>query len=383
MSGKTGIEWTDRTWNPVRGCSRVSEGCRHCYAETMAGRFEAGPFAGFAKRTAAGSRWTGKVELVPSKLAEPLSWKTPCRCFVNSMSDLFHEKLPIEHIAAVFGVMAACPHITFQVLTKRPERMREFFRWLASNPLHAGDTAETARRVEHGPEWTCLALLSAQLPDDPRAFAAHVVTRLGAAKPQAAPGARYSWPLPNVWLGVSVEDQATADARVPVLLDVPAAVRFISYEPALGPVDLALPRCERHGRDHVVESPDHQPWCVECDAEAGCYHWLTGGEGGIDWVIAGGESGPGARPAHPDWFRSVRDQCAAAGVPFLFKQWGEWAPMPTADLKVGSPLATKAGYRPRGHRFPGSGATVCRVGKKAAGRLLDGVEHHEFPESAR
>ncbi len=212
MSAKTNIEWTDRTWNPVRGFTRVSEGCRNCYAERTAARFsthadqsgdeDAGVFAGFAKQTPSGPRWTGRVELIPSKLAEPLSWRKPCRVFVNSMSDLFHEALPFEHIAAVFGVMAACPHITFQVLTKRPKRMRDFFVWLTIDLL----------------------------TDEGEALAG----RMGWCH-----AGQDDWrlPLTNVWLGVSVEDQETADHRIPILLDCPASIRFVSYEPALERVD--------------------------------------------------------------------------------------------------------------------------------------------------
>jgi protein gp37 len=298
------IEWTDVTWNPVRGCSRVSEGCRHCYAERQAARFlvteetstgrvpgevdrfESGPFAGFVERRSAGPRWTGKVQLIGSKLADPLRWRRPRKIFVNSMSDLFHEALPDKDIAQVFRVMDLSRRHTFQVLTKRAKRMAQV------------------------------------MPQ--------IVDRYGV--------------LPNVWLGVSIEDQATADERIPHLLSTPAAIRFVSYEPALGPVDLWSAR---------YSMPD--------GSLGSAFKWGDG----VRWVIAGGESGPGARPVNPDWFRAVRDQCRAAGVAFFFKQWGEWLP---------------AGQDGAGRRVLNCSDAAERVGKKAAGRLLDGCEYSEFPE---
>lgn len=270
--GLTSIEWTDRTWNPVRGCSRVSQGCVNCYAEKMAARFsdEGHTFEGFAIRTPSGPRWTGKVELIESKLTEPLHWKKPQRVFVNSMSDLFHEALPDDAIDRVFAVMALCPHITFQILTKRPERMLKYF------IIDAAERVERILNHDYGcTMWTF--------------------------KPKG------DWPLPNVWLGVSVEDQETADARIPLLLQTPAAIRFVSYEPALGPVDFRkfLPR--RMSLDEIPGSALND----------GCTDMWTIG---LDWIIAGGESGPGARPPHPDWFRQVKEQCRAASVPFFMKQ---------------------------------------------------------------
>jgi protein gp37 len=316
VSQKTSIEWTDVSWNPVRGCSRVSEGCRHCYSEVMAARFSDPGYwgHGFAERTAAGGRWTGKVALITEKLAEPLSWKAHRRCFVNSTSDLFHEKLSFEDIAAVYGVMAACPHITFQVLTKRPERRREFFDWLA--------------RCLDSPFSTCLDAASQAIPEDkyPKGLTP------GIEWPGPVDG---SWPLPNVWEGTSVENQETADRRIPELLRTPAAIRFVSYEPALGPVNF---KC-------VDDLPAHKTLAAElahlsgydpraaADAYAGPA-WidsLTGrGFDGedfsrgpmLDWIIVGGESGPGARPFDIAWARSTVDQCKEAGVAAFVKQLG-------------------------------------------------------------
>lgn len=316
MGDKTGIEWTDATWNPVRGCSRVSEGCRHCYAEQIAARFSGPgqPYEGLADRAKSGSKWTGKVRLIEEALDQPLRWRRPRRIFVNSMSDLFHENLPDEAIDRVFAVMALAPQHTFQVLTKRPDRMLE---WSLRNA--------TGGRIFH---------LAGEL-----------------GKPQSG-----AWPRPNIWLGVSVEDQRAADERIPLLLQTPAAKRFLSCEPLLGPVDLS--RCGKH---YTGSGPLHL-WKTDLEGNGGWrqQHGAKTGEDPpeIDWVIAGGESRSGARPMHPDWARSLRDQCAAAGVPFFFKQWGEYLPDDPA---------------------PDAHTAMRRVGKKAAGARLDGREHREFP----
>ena len=338
---KSKIEWTDRTWNPVRGCSRVSEGCRNCYAERIAARFSAGQkedptncdpplceldpplsdktlgiFEGFAIRTPSGPRWTGKVELIESKLTEPLHWKKPQRVFVNSMSDLFHEALPDDAIGRVFAVMALCPHITFQILTKRPERMLKFF---------AVDAAERVERILNR-DYGCT---------------------MWTFKPKG------DWPLSNVWLGCSVEDQATADARIPLLLQTPAAIRFVSYEPALGPISF-------HGWIPFTRAAKE--------------------DSRLDWIIAGGESGPGARPAHPDWFRRVRDQCQVSGVPFFFKQRGNWTWDNTeAQNKIRLTVNGRNG-QDLANADDGGDVWMSNVGKKKAGALLDGREWKQFPK---
>lgn len=297
MSDKTGIAWTDATWNPVRGCSRVSEGCRNCYAEAVAARFSGPgqPYEGLARRvplkhsTQDVPRWTGKVRMVEHVLDQPLRWTRPRRIFVNSMSDLFHESIPYEQIARIFGVMLLAERHTFQVLTKRPKRMAEWFRWIGSNPVHLAETAASPKRYVVGAAASCLAILGASLSDGQARgplFTAWIAGRLMPA-PDAA--IRMRWPLPNVWLGVSVEDQATADERIPLLLEAPAAVRFVSAEPLLGPVVFGLAYSER----------------VE-----------------IDWVIVGGESGAGARPMDVAWARSIVAECRAAGVPVFVKQLG-------------------------------------------------------------
>ncbi|MGI9306846.1 MAG: phage Gp37/Gp68 family protein [Gammaproteobacteria bacterium] len=308
------IEWTDRTWNPVRGCSRVSEGCRNCYAERIATRFS-GPgqsYEGFADgsprhsqtgavQTGRRGHWTGRVELIPEKLDEPLRWRKPQKIFVNSMSDLFHEALDFRDIAAVYGVMAAAQHHTFQVLTKRPARRRDFMVWVA-------------REVET--MWAPLEGSSAEAE-----FCMHRAWKDGAGERIEAP-LRRPWPLPNVWEGASVEDQATADERILELLQTAAARRFISYEPALGPVAFA---------GHLWPSgiPGH---CVDIDGA----WWHPPGhcEGAsvncrgdcclspLDWIIVGGESGPGARPFDVEWARSTIRQCREARVACFVKQLG-------------------------------------------------------------
>lgn len=326
MSIKSKIVWTDATWNPVTGCSKLSAGCKHCYAEREWPRMTrlVSAYAG---------RDFGDVRCHEDRLGQPLRWKKPRRIFVNSMSDLFHPAVPDEFIDRVFAVMSMCPQHIFQVLTKRPERMLK-------HPIfsHSG---------------TCL----------------WVGVRQEAERMFSKEPGPISKALPNVWLGVSIEDQKTADVRIPPLLDTPAAVRWISAEPLLGPV-----RLDEHG--------------------------LHGGPGQLDWVVVGGESGPEARPMHPAWPRSLRDHCASAGVPFLFKQWGEWAPRSACyhTFEGGKsfvdidPSATRwpcirmteRGHSGRdlAHAGEGDHAYMQRVGKRLAGRLLDGVEHNGFPIEA-
>lgn len=304
MSDNSKIEWTDATWNPVTGCTKVSPGCDHCYAETFAERFRGTPGHYFENGF--------DVQLRPDKLDQPLEWRKPRRIFVNSMSDLFHDQVPDKYIAQVFAIMAAAPQHTFQVLTKRHGRMRSL---LSSSAF--------VRR--------CAPI----------------------------------WPLPNVWLGVSVENQQWADIRIPALLDTPAAVRFLSCEPLLGPVDLGL-------ADLCPDCLGLGGWPCHTDG----YHYKRPG---IDWVIVGGESGRGARPMHPEWARQLRDQCQAVGVPFLFKQWGEWCPI----WNLRSPKAIPPGpYVHAEHLFrtPLGVFRMQRVGKKNAGRELDGRTWDEFPE---
>ena len=269
MSDNSRIEWTDASWNPVTGCTKVSPGCAHCYAEAITLRFKRGPafLPGIAK-----------IELHPDRLDQPLRWKRGRRIFVNSMSDLFHEDVPDDFIIYVFSVMHEARQHTFQVLTKRPERMRSF---VASMKL--------------GEQF--------------------VYTRSPGMARDLFEG--MTFPPPNVWLGVSVENQVWADRRIPLLLETPAAVRFLSVEPLLKPVDLSpwlvrVNACQ--ARANSQEARDALRSIVQA---AGRRMGPT-----IDWVIVGGESGPRHRPMELDWVRSLRDQCVAAGVPFFYKQPG-------------------------------------------------------------
>lgn len=343
-----GIVWTDQTWNPVRGCSRVSEGCRNCYAERVAARFSDRfqPYEGLARRTPSGPRWTGKVVPVEEHLLDPLRWKTPRRIFVNSMSDLFHENLPDEAIDMIFAVMALCPQHQFQILTKRPERQ---LRYVDSACGRIADRVMEMRKARG--DMGCVGPL-----------------------PHLSPGSTW-WPLANVWLGVSVEDQATADELIPLLQETPAAVRWVSAEPLLGPIDLCCVGHEVEEWDGVIDALRGftwiEEWLDDFGKERRRHRCQTVPK--LDWVVVGGESGTGARPMHPDWARSLRDQCQTAGVPFLFKQWGEWCP--AFQLPLDGDAVPKS---PDIFRF--ENATVQRFGKRVAGRELDGRTWDEFPE---
>ena len=338
MADGTHIEWTDATWNPITGCSIVSKGCTNCYAMKLAGtRLRHHPSrAGLTRETKAGPVWTGEVRFNEQWLDQPLRWKAPRKIFVCAHGDLFAEGVPDAWIDRVFAVMALASHHTFQVLTKRPARMRAYLDGWAAHV-----------RIER--------LLDAMKPSPQ--WNGNVV--------QAASRLSASLPLLNVWLGVSAEDQATADARVPELLETPAAVRFVSAEPLLGPNVFPAGRL-------------------------GLGHNGAFGTGRLDWIIVGGESGPGARPMHPDWARSIRDQCQYAGVAFLFKQWGEHEVVYDRDRE--DPDWRLCAYVERrtrrgrwlnlngGHGFHGERVVrVNPVGKAAAGRILDDRTWDEYP----
>lgn len=318
MSTDSKIEWTDATWNPVVGCTPVSPGCLNCYAATMARRLE-----GMGRLEYAPREWwdppssnpdgsdakparlshvtriaevrngravfTGDVRTVPERLGEPLRWRKPRRVFVNSMSDLFHEAVPDQFIRLVFAAMSWAGQHTYQVLTKRPERMAAWF----ADP----DNDLSACQAE----WTVNG------PSDQTPTGKHRIGRRGSTGSingtRRGVGDGNYWPLPNVWLGTSVENQACADWRIPHLLKCPAAVRFLSCEPLLGPLDLSAffggPYVGLPG-ERVHEN----------------YNF------GIGWVIVGGESGPKSRPCRVEWIRSIVRQCKAAGVPCFVKQLG-------------------------------------------------------------
>lgn len=327
MADNTSIEWTDATWNPVTGCTEVSPGCDRCYARTFAERW----------RGVAGHHFERgfDVQLRPERLKQPLRWRRPRRIFVNSMSDLFHTDVPDEYIARVFAVMALAPQHTFQVLTKRHGRMR--------------------------------SLLNASW------FVTEVWTQMYDLSAGASLADRQRWPLPNVWLGVSIETQQWADIRVPALLNTPAAVRWVSCEPLLGALDL-MPWLRADTRSDVCDRRLTDGWC-------GCLRRHRNYDV-INWVVAGGESGPGARPMHPEWALTLRDQCRRRRTPFLFKQWGSWRPVSAADgvdrrtlvarqVEFGEPIG--AGHGPAG---------MVRVGKGTAGRVLEGRTWDEYPGPA-
>jgi protein gp37 len=352
MSDKTKIEWSDATWNPVTGCTEVSPGCDHCYAKTFAERWRGTPGHYFERGF--------DVQLRPDKLDLPLRWRKPKRIFVNSMSDLFHDQVPDMYIAQVFAVMALAPRHTFQLLTKRHGRMRSL------------------------------------LNDDQ--FVRRVWNECDGIRPREQHPDVMEWPLPNVWLGVSTENQQWADIRIPALLDTPAAVRFISAEPLLGAIDLAgYLRCPNP--DLCGPGPCSSCACPDNAKYDDREVWSTNA---IDWVIVGGESGPGARPMHPWWAESLHRQCETAGVPFLFKQWGEWTPLaPIVDGKydfsrgitmtddgntynrgdLDYPDGPRRGEAQRAD-FPYHHPTsMYRIGKQRAGRELyhDGRTWDEYP----
>ena len=267
MALNTGIEWTQASWNPVTGCDRVSPGCDRCYALTLAKRLKA---MGNPRYQADGNAKTSGpgfgVTLHHDKLTEPLGWRRPRLVFVNSMSDLFHAQVPAEFIALVFATMLRASEHTFKILTKRPRRMRD----LLAREAFKTQVADHYQRQAH----------IQRMQDDEL------------------------WPPRNVWLGVSIENQEWADRRIPLLREAPAAVRFLSCEPLLGPINLA-PHLDVDGSargDHTPVTPK------------------------IDWVIVGGESGAEARRMLPEWARKLRDQCVAAGVPYFLKQWGGRTP---------------------------------------------------------
>jgi protein gp37 len=343
VAAKTEISWTDATWTPLRArvkadaaniarakgyasliqiaekmaghvgphCEHVSDGCKNCYSGTNNGRCLPANGTGLPFDRRARDLVDPFVD--EKILVQPLHWRAPKKIFVCSQTDLFGEWASDEDIDRVFAVMALCRQHTFQILTKRPARMSRYL----SGP-------DARRRIQD------------------------ILAPTGNRTSDEAAKLFDNWPLRNVWLGVSTENQQTADERIPLLLKTPAAIRFVSYEPALGPVAFEPYICRDHrdGTPHEVAR--------------------------LDWIIAGGESGPGAQPANPEWFRSVRDQCAAAGVAFFMKQWGEYCTLDQVPEDTYQQLDA-AGEVPDGG--------MLRVGKKAAGHLLDGVEHHAFPET--
>lgn len=384
MAENSKIEWTDATFNPWIGCTKVSPACDHCYAETLSKARLGVPWgAGQPRRRTTAENWK-----------QPLRWNRKAekegrryRVFCASLADVFDAEVPNEWRLDLFRLIVQTPNLDWLLLTKRPKVARTFLSGFAMAPGKSGFLTHNG--------------------DTPKGWGGSGEIIHGVSRDQA-------WPLPNVWLGTTVENQAMAEVRIPLLLETPAAVRFLSMEPLLGPVDLTdidynpfLDGLRKTPRP----CPDDPDWPqLRYDALRG---HLKGpddiGLPRLDWVIAGGESGAKARPMHPEWARSLRDQCAAAGVPFFFKQWGEWATS-AISMSTGAPVfrrfetfdqwVSKASTWINGGicldrdgtllhigadfmdardsgKFP---VTIMhRVGKARAGHLLDGVEHRAVP----
>lgn len=391
MGIKSAIEWTDATWSPLRvrvktnaadiarangyaslvqiaekmvghvgpHCEHVSDGCKFCYSCT--GNERCLPHNGTGLPFDRRSRDLVESFVDLKILKWPLRWKAPRKIFVENQSDLFGEWIPDEHIDLVFAVMALCPQHTFQVLTKRPQRL---LKW-ATREYHPGSIND----------W--IAFMTNKLTREMFGDTLHGLKIDYVVRPHILA----SMPLSNVVLGVSAEDQPSANERILPLLQTPAAVRFVSYEPALGGVDFT----------RIEHEPEGSGGTCFINSLTGTFLTVGGGGriGHIDWVIAGSESGRGARPAHPQWFEDVRDQCQAAGVRFFFKQWGAYGAV-THDDRHGVIVpnerrriwvhpdgsTAKSGETPRDFAWP-----MIQMSKKASGRLLDGRTWDEFPSA--
>lgn len=320
----TTIEWTQRpgtvgeTWNPTTGCNKVDRGCKNCYAETMHRRLQAMGQAKYAKDFLEGA------VVQPDTLDIPMRWTKPRTVFVNSMSDLFHEEVPFDFITQVMQVIQLTPQHTYLVLTKRPEVALRFWYHM-----------EVANKI-----WQ---------------------------------------PPPNLWMGTSAHDQGSADKRVSELLGLKGCLHFLSYEPAIGPLDL--------NRLHPKAAPTYR---TSLDALRGIYslqkwkgkewhHLMSSQYEKLDWVIMGGESGPKADPMHPAWARAMRDQCKEAGVPFFFKQWGLWQPI-TYRQGDAQEVYIKFELGKNERLLDQPLQNMVRVGKGAAGHELDGETWQQFPD---
>lgn len=387
MSDGTHIGWTDATWNVFVGCTKISPGCKNCSAQRDARRLTHNPHPAIAAKYAGvvtpdGANWTGKINFDEATLGLPLRWRKPRRIFVNYTSDTFHADVPDEWIDKLFAVMALCHQHTFQVLTKRPDRMLSYLRALSKEKCRGywfgelgflSDVAISngiATKEELNARFDAWRRANRpDLPDEPQCIGDTVTY-----KP--------NFPLKNVWLGTSVENQKEADERIPFLLETPAAVRWISAEPLLGPVDLTTWLGEFRA----------DGWCFEChqkhpkirmwgDGAIVKRALCDGCAPSLDWVVAGGESGKDARPIHPDWARSLRDQCETIGVPFFYKQHGNWLHQSQeyADGLTGaecSRIVTGKGA----HKWP-DGTRSFFINKRAAGAILDGREWNQYPEA--
>lgn len=337
MAEKTKIEWTEATWNPWHGCHKVSPGCKNCYMFREKKHYGQDPNVVVRSKT---------------KFYDPLKWKEPRTIFTCSWSDFFIEEADPWRDEA-FAIMALTPHHTYQVLTKRPDRMLEYL----SSSFRLAAIAKHMQTIAGNSK-------SMQFQQD----AFNILQSLN----------YLNFVLPNVWLGVSVEDQKTADERIPLLLQTPAALRWLSIEPLLGPVDLEEVNTTLVSHYDVLRGAEVFPdgygtIARKCD--------------GVNWAVAGGESGPDARPMHPDWVRSLRDQCTAAGVPFFFKQWGEWFPVNSQADDLGEHGDVEVftdSWKLRGEQHDWDDYSYSvKIGKTKAGRLLDRREWSEMPEVSR
>ncbi len=335
----TSIEWTQRpgtkgeTWNPVVGCTKVSQGCKNCYAKTLHDNRHKAYSEGKLQNIKQYAKPFEVVQLMPDRLTLPMKWQTPRTIFVNSVSDLFHEDVPLDYIKLVLTIAASSPEHTFQILTKRTKRMAEILQGLR---WHVG-------------------LWVTKVQGQPTILHTNC---FGAGTEMPA-----GWVPENIWLGTSVEDQATADLRIPHLLRCPAAVRFLSCEPLLGPLNLRDVFAYNHVDEFTPAGKKRVPSVYDASP--------------IHWVITGGESGHKARPMHPDWARSLRDQCKVAGVPFFFKQWGSYHP---AFQKGEVHMKSNGQCYPIGATMIDMGdALMKKSSKHESGNLLDGVVHQEWP----
>lgn len=374
------IEWTEETWNPVVGCDKVSPGCKYCYAIRMAWRLahighSKEKYKGLVVKNENGQlNWTGKVNYDPRMLAKYIGTKTPKTVFPNSMGDIFHEELSVVTIAEIFAAMWLTPHVTYQLLTKREKRME----MIMNSEEFMIELHKAANRLHD----QYIKPLESELY-----FYGEV-----------APGHS----MPNVQIGVSVENQEAADQRIPPLINTPAAIRWISMEPLLGPVDISKYNMFSYCPE---ENGTIDSGCRGCkgDSKGDCQAIIRSP---IDWVVVGGESGKDARPMHPEWARSLRDQCAAAKIPFFFKQWGVWhtrwfhAGKKEFDFKFYDSYLqfTQKDWVQKGDACISIDGTRCKigkdfmncaypvaimqkVGKKKAGRLLDGKLHDDYPKN--
>ncbi len=372
MGDKSKIEWLagGATWNPIRArrksdgkkgwaCVRVSPGCEHCYSEKQNVQCGTNP-----TRHGTGLKYTvpalQQVELFLDEqtLLQPLSWRKGRMIFPCSMTDWMADFVPDEWRDKMLAVMACARQHTFLALTKRADRQLAYLTVPDRRAMIAREANAMMRASCRGMEDALASVftwsrLEHGAPGEYANYLAGITDR--------------SWPLPNLWLGVSAEDQPRADERIPLLRQTPAAVRWVSGEPLLGAIDfrswLNLTCCNGHLQ------PSREQ--VSCEIDDCCEAFNR--DPLLHWIVAGGESGPGARPMQPNWARSLRDQCQAAGVPFFFKQWGEWAPLNQTKAERSS--------RRMLHRFE-NGAEVFKLGKAIAGRLLDGKEWSEYPKVA-